>query len=294
MAVSRSLSFRSAAEALLLTQPAVSQGIRELEHLLGVKLLDRTTRSVALTDAGRLFLPVAERVLGDLEAAVAELGDLASGQRGRAAIAALPSVAARVLPPLVTDFTERFPRLRVVIRDALAHEILDLVRSGAADLGVSVEPVGESALAFTPLVRDRLVALLPAGHPLEGAESVRWEDLSGFPFVAMAPGTSVRALTDAAFSRVGRTATPAYEVAYLSTAASLVAAGLGLCALPSLATPGLEHPDLRQRPLTAPVVERTVGLIHRTHRTPPPAAQHLARFLVDRLADPLPERYPPG
>ncbi len=283
-AVARTLSFREAAERLFLSQSAVSQCLRELEGTVGVKLLDRTTRSVALTEAGRLFLPAAERVLGDLEAAVAELGDVASGRRGRAVVAALPSVASRVLPPVVAGFQRRFPGLRVVIRDTLAHEIVDLVRSGAADLGVSVEPRGEPALGFTPLVQDQLVAVLAAGHPLAEHASVRWSELAGHPFIAMAPGTSVRALTDAAFARMGAPAAPAYEVAHLATAAGLAAAGLGVCALPSLATPAPDHPGLVQRPLTDPAVERAVGVLVRAGRTPPPAAEHFRAFLAEAVS----------
>jgi LysR family transcriptional regulator, carnitine catabolism transcriptional activator len=126
--VARFSSFTRAADLLNLTQPALTVQIRQLEQSLGVKLFDRNTRAVELTRIGREMLPVLERLLGEFDAVVANAREMAELRYGTVRIAALPSVAATVLPPLIARFKERHPQIRVVLRDSVGERINAVAR----------------------------------------------------------------------------------------------------------------------------------------------------------------------
>ena len=115
--VARFSSFTRAADLLHLTQPALTVQIRQLEQALGVKLFDRSTRAVELTRTGRELLPVLERLLGEFDAVVVSTREMATMRYGTVRIAALPSVAATVLPPLIARFKQRHPHIRITVRD---------------------------------------------------------------------------------------------------------------------------------------------------------------------------------
>src|SRR5262245_656673 len=136
VAVARLGNFTRAAERLGLSQPSLSLHIRQLEQDLGVRLFDRSTRSVALTPAGEDFLPTAERLLDDFRAAAAAVADLAARRRGRVAVAVLPSVAADLLPRAIALLRARHPDVSVSLRDDVAEHIPARVRSGEVDFGL--------------------------------------------------------------------------------------------------------------------------------------------------------------
>ena len=138
--IGRLRSFTKAAEALHATQPALSAQIRALEKALGVKLFDRSTRSVTLTQAGHDLMPVVDNVLGDLGGVVARARDVARLDTGRVALAALPSLAATVMPGVVARMRELHAGITVVIKDALAGRIVGLVRAEEVDFALTSAP----------------------------------------------------------------------------------------------------------------------------------------------------------
>ena len=125
-------SFREAAALLNVTQSALTQRLRKLEDQLGAKLIDRTTRSVALTAVGQSFLPAARRMLGQFEQTFADLRDVIDVAGGRVTLASLISVATYVLPPVIGRFAERFTNVGVRVIDVAEQEILAYVRRGDA------------------------------------------------------------------------------------------------------------------------------------------------------------------
>jgi DNA-binding transcriptional LysR family regulator len=238
VAVARLGNFTRAAERLNLSQPSLSLHIRQLEQDLGVRLLDRSTRSVALTRAGEDFLPTAERLLDDFQSAVASVADLAARRRGRVAVAVLPSVAAELLPRAIALLRARHPDVGVALRDDVAEHIPARVRNGEVDFGLGAIDTIDADLAGVPLLADELIAVVPRPHPLTRLAKVTWRALAGYPFVAMSRDSSVRRLTDMAFARSGLPLEPAFEAKYMSTAIGIVANGLGVGALPSSAIAG--------------------------------------------------------
>jgi LysR family carnitine catabolism transcriptional activator len=274
-------SFRAAAEELGLSGPALSRLIARVEERLGTRLFDRDTRNVALTPQGEALQHLTQRILNEAAAALTEFDLYLAARRGRVALAGLPSVTASLLPRLVARFVDRHPEVEVSIADALSDGVAAAVLEGRADLGFTAEALDSSGrLSFRPLVEDAFVAVGHPGSHLAQARAYGWQELTAQPFIAMAPGTSVRALTDAACAQAGLAVRPRFEVAHLATAGALVAAGLGVTALPSLTLPVLGRARLVVRPLEAPRMVRRIGVVQATGRTLSPAARAF-RQLID-------------
>ena len=245
--IARLRSFTRAADVLHTTQPALSAQIRELEGTLGVRLFDRNTRSVEPTRAGADLLPVVDQVLGVLATVAARAEDVATRNTGRVVVAALPSLAATLVPDVVAALRARHPGITVVVRDALAERTLGAVRAGDVDLAFTSAPPHDRELVFAPLFADRMMAVLPRAHALRRAKVLRLADLLATPLVLMDRESSVRRLVDAASASSGRLAAPAYEVAFMSTAIGLVRPGHGATRRPASAAEWRHARDLRGR-----------------------------------------------
>src|SRR5262245_23103616 len=232
IAVARHGGFTRAAERLYVSQPGLTLLIRQLEEQLQVRLFDRTTRRVELTEAGLELLPVAERIFSELELTAKNLRDLASVRRGRVVVAALPSMSATLLPQAIAVFKARYPDVQVLLKDGVAAEVIEMVRLGQADLGVgSFSGMGPD-LKLTPVTKDRMYLICRSGHPLAALAEVPWRAIVDYPFVAMSVGSSVRYTTDRAFAEIGVVKAPEQEVSLLTTMFGLAKAGLAVTAMP--------------------------------------------------------------
>lgn len=292
-------SFSAAARLLAVSQPALSRTVRQVEDAVGTRLFDRDTRNVVLTPAGRELRPVAERLVAEFGGAYGELARFVAGQRGRVAIAALPSIAAVLLVPAVARFAQQRPEVEVAILDGLSGSVLDAVAEGRADVGLTVKPAPRATLAYKPLLSDEFGLVCRPDDALAGDAPLSWSAFEGRPFVAMAPQSSVRQMTDAAFLQAGLAIPPLYGCAFLGTTGHLVAAGLGITALPRLTLPLMGQSGLIWRRLERPVMRRQMGAVTRIGRTLAPAAQTFlealeqeARTVSSRRATSAPGREP--
>ncbi|PWW00346.1 DNA-binding transcriptional LysR family regulator [Hoeflea marina] len=273
LALSRDASFRLAADSLGLSPSALSRQLTALEARLGVRLFDRDTRNVEITESGRAFARIAERMVNTVDDGMAEFGAHQSARRGRLTIAGLPSITASLLPPVLRSFTAEHPEIDLRIIDALSGSVLDAVETGRADLGFTAGTLSaRSRLAFQPLMEDEFVALGVAGGPLAEDRAYGWAELIDMPFIVMAPGTSVRELIDGACLRSGRALNPRFEVAHLATAGALVSEGLGITVLPRLTLAVLRCDTLVIREIRDFGALRRIGLVRRSGRTLSPAA----------------------
>jgi len=166
LAVAQSLSFAAACERLHLSQSALSLTIKGLEEGLGGRLFSRNTRNVALTPEGESLLPLARRLIADWDNAEDELRQRFTLQRGRVTVAAMPSFAGNLLPPILKIFRARYPQVNVTVHDLINEQVLEMVRDRQVELGVAFEPAEGSSLAFTPLYLDRFIAVVPGDSPL--------------------------------------------------------------------------------------------------------------------------------
>jgi LysR family transcriptional regulator, carnitine catabolism transcriptional activator len=295
VAVARLGNFTRAAERLHLSQPSLSLHVGQLEQDLGVRLFDRSTRSVSLTQAGDDFLPTAERLLDDFASAVAAVADLAARRRGRVAVAALPSVAAELLPRAIALMRVHHPDITVALRDDVAEHIPARVRSGKVDFGLGAIDGVDADIFGSPLINDELIAVLPRQHPLANAKTTAvkttsavkttyavkttWRALAKHPFVAMSRDSSVRRLTEQAFAHNGLVLEPAFEAKYMSTALGMIAHGLGIGTLPSSAASMVRQAGLSHAEIHGPIMKRRIGIMTRRGRSLSPAAQALIETL---------------
>ncbi len=268
-------SFRAAAEQLNISAPALSRRVDRLETMLGTRLLERTTRRVALTNVGRTFLEHARAALDELEGATLAITEMAEQRTGLVTVACVPSAVYYFLPEVLKTFTGRYPRIRVRIIDEGANEVLASVADGRADFGLNFVGAQEPGIAFRALYRESFVLAVRRDSPLAKRRRVAWSEIRELPFMSVARTSGNRLLLDVALAKSGIRVNSQYEVSHVSTLLGLVEAGLGVAAIPRLAMPaGAKHPTLAAVDLIKPSVDRTVGLITRHgHKLSPPAEE---------------------
>ena len=278
VAVADKQSFRAAAEALHLSQPALSRRVERLEAALGTPLLARTTRRVALTPTGTRFIEPARTALDGLQDAVLRLAGSAQLRLGQVTVASVPSVAQHFLPPVLAQFAARFPGVRLNVIDDSATVVLQSVLEGRADLAVDFIGAQEPELRFAALGREPYVLAMPRTHAWARRRSVRWAELAGQKMVTLNRRSANRVLVDQALAALADPPQAFYEAEHVAGAMALVEAGLGLAALPRLALPP-DHPRLVGVVLLEPRVERVLGLLTPASRPLAPTAQVLHDML---------------
>lgn len=261
VAIGDTQSLTGAAEKLGVSQPSVSETLRRVEGELGCRLVDRTTRQLALTYEGQHVVASAREAMRSLAGTFEAIARRGDGVHGRLSIAALPSAVCTVLPPVLRAFRERYPGIAVAVRDALQDRAMAMLQDGNIDLVIAGRPDGQGAFIFEAIATDRLMLVVSRRHPLSRRRSVDWRELADFEFIAMSPSSSVRRLTDAGFIHANLPAAPAYEVDQISCAAALAAAGLGVTALPTMTFAMFNADELAMIPLDAPAIERSIGMI---------------------------------
>jgi DNA-binding transcriptional LysR family regulator len=265
-------SFRRAAETVHLSQPAFSRRIDKLERALGVALVQRTTRRVALTAAGREFERKMRVLLDDLDNMLLAIrGDPAT--RGeRVTLGCVPSVVPWLVAEVLRRYRLSHPRVQVVVLDTKAHEVRQAVAQGDADFGLSFLDEQDGDLEFSPLYDEAFVLACRADHALAARESVAWAELDAHAFIALARTSGNRLVLDRALAGMALRPRVAYEVQTGSAALALVEAGLGVAAMPATA---IEPPHRAGAPaasavvgvaLGQPEVRRTMGLLRRRGR----------------------------
>jgi DNA-binding transcriptional LysR family regulator len=288
LAVARMKSFTGAASILHVTQPALTMQIQRLEEALGVTLFDRDTRSVELTRVARDLIPAFERTLQDFDAALDSARDIATQTRGIVRLAALPSVAAGVLPDAILRFREKRPNVTFDLRDVIAGQVLNLVQSEYVDIGVMGGAVKTRDVDIVFEAQDRLHIVYPKGHPIAPLKTITPVALAAFPLILMHRDTSVRAIVDAGFRSAGLMPKATCEAIYMMTAVGMVRAGLGLTILPGSAREIKAEPGLLSRPIDDASFTRPVSIIKRSGRTLPPLSEafleHLSISLSAALA----------
>ncbi|KQT10943.1 LysR family transcriptional regulator [Ramlibacter sp. Leaf400] len=279
VAVGQLQSFAAAAKVLHLSQPALSRRISHLEDQLGVRLFDRTTRSVELTLLGRRFLGQVRNVVDGLDRSVVSLHDVAHLEAGDVTVGCVFSAVHHFLPPVIRSFREQHPRVLVRIIEEGADEVLASVKHGEADFALNYTGMQDPEVEFTPLLKEPFVLACPHDHPLARRRSVRWEELARHPYALVSHESRNRVLIDQALAEVERLPRPVCEVRHVSTLIGVVENGLALAIVPQLALPAKAGTVVGVR-LEAPSIMRTIGLIRRTGRSLSPAAAAFAQLLT--------------
>lgn len=275
-------SFQAAADALHVTQTAVTLRLRKLEDFLGVTLIERTTRSIALTDIGQDFLPQARRLLAELAEALVEIRESGMAQRGDVSIACVPTVGVQYLPRIIQEYCAQYPHNRIKILDHASSAVAQAVLRREAEFGINIAREHHPELISLPLTEDRYVLICHKEHPLARRRRIAWMQLQSYPLIFAGEVSANRALLDPALESHGLALRSFYEVQRSSTAVGLVAQGVGVAVVPRLAIQEGAYPNVRVVELVDPVVSRSLVLIKRKTAHLSPAAQALYDMIRDQ------------
>jgi LysR family carnitine catabolism transcriptional activator len=282
-------SFRRTAAQVHLSQSAVSGVIARLEEALATRLFDRTTRSVHLTAAGLVFVEQARLLSAQTQEALQRVQHITQIQSGKVSLAALPSLAATVVPQVMARFAQQHPDIELQLHDTLSGPAFDLVRAGTVDFALTAANPDYADLDYTPLSADGFVLLMPLGHRLAKSQSpLNWLQVTELTHISMPLPTSVRQYANAAFMEHRLAFKPRYEVEHIATIHAMVKAGLGVAALPELAAAFVQQAGVVTRRLTGPDIQRPLGVVTRRNRSLSPAAQEMVRMLRQETTALLP------
>jgi DNA-binding transcriptional LysR family regulator len=278
--VGRLGSFTKAADALHVTQSALSLLIRDLENVIGTRLVDRTTRNVSLTSAGSEFFASTARILEELAHAIGNVDQLIAKERGRVVIAAPLVLSSTLLPPILAGFKAAYPGVDLVLNDSLPGEVLPQVRNGTADLGIGTFSPSEEGLNRVLLMKEAMVAVFPASHAFARVSRLTWRDLADVPVLALRRGSVFRDLAQVGFAAIRMPLTPAFEADYVGSLIGMAGANLGVAIVPGYATALGDRKRIQWRRLEKPLVEREILMVHRAGPTLAPAAKAFAEFVM--------------
>lgn len=233
LAVARTLNFSQAADAVHLSQPALSANIRRLEQVVGARLFDRDTRTVALSAVGREFHEIASGITYQVRHGLDHMHEIVAGSLGHLNIAVAPSVAASFLPNVLVKYKAAYPQIKVTLYDVMTDAGIDMVRSGNADIALMPQQPEAGDLQQHVLFRDPLVVLCATGHPLSSRENLNWADILSHDLIVREHDSSVHQLLKMQYLRHGKILEPSFMVNNVGTALGLIAAGLGIGVVPS-------------------------------------------------------------
>jgi len=271
--------FGRAAGLLHLAQPALSQQVKQLERELGVELFTRTTRRVELTEAGTRLVDHARSVLADVDRARDDMALLATGRAGRVSVGFIGTATYDVLPRVAREVRRELPDVELQLRgELLSPQLVSGLAGRTYDLALlRPDPLDDAGLDVRRLRSERLVAVLPAQHPLAGRRRIALSLLAGDPFVMHPSGhrSSIHARVLEACADAGFEPSPVLEVAETATLVVFVAAGLGVALVPepvrSLGLEGVAYVSITGAP--------TVELALATRPDASPAAQRVAAIV---------------
>ncbi len=274
-------SFTKAAEALCLTQSALSGLIKELEQNLDVKLFDRTTRKLHLSDAGGRLLPQAKRVLNEMSVLNEKVANLKSLHQGHIYLAVSQQLSASTMPKFIAKFCELHPNIEVTLTDCSIDQVVEHIENLEADLGVAPERSYSDDLHADILFSSPFYLVLPTSHPFAKKNRLHWSDLLNERLITL-NGPFIKGLQNELPVQISsRIFNPDFEINFLSTALGMTRMGLGVTLCLLYAAEWVEQNGLTMRPITEPVVERKFLLYTHKNRSLSPAALAFKEFLLN-------------
>jgi LysR family cyn operon transcriptional activator len=284
LAVAETAHFTRAAEKLHVTQPTLSQQIRQLEGQLDLELFDRVGRSVKLTAAGETLLPHARKVLHELESAQTALDEMHGLKRGLLRVGIVQTVNACVIPDIVARFGAAHAGIRVECAEMAVADIEADLESGKLDLGVSFLPPTRKSLTGEKLFTEELVAVVADGHALAKRRRMRMRELKFQPLALLSRKYCTRQLIDCALAEAGVEPEVRVEMNSVASLLSTVRRTELVSLLPSLALCAQDR-GLKTIALTEPTPHRAIGLVWLQGTNRRAAALAFAKVTEDVLAE---------
>jgi LysR family carnitine catabolism transcriptional activator len=285
--VARSLSFARAAEAMHLSQPAVSLAIQNLEQAIGGKLFARSTRSLELTPEGQAFFPTATRLLNEWDEALDDVNNLFTMQRGKLNMAVMPSFSTNVLPDLVRQYHQLYPQVNLSIQNIVMDDAIESVRKGRNELAISFASENMNGLNFTPLYDVTFMAVY-SDHFLPNLKDVNltdnWSALFDLPMVAMDKDSTVRRWLDETSQAQGLQSKIVAEVNQLDSLGQLVSMGIGVGIVPSLCADQMTQMGLHMQKISGEILRQPVGVVTKNQSPLSAAGKGMVELLKDSLS----------
>jgi DNA-binding transcriptional LysR family regulator len=282
VAVAEEANFTRAAERVNVAQPGVSAQIRQLERELGQPLLDRTTRSVRLTEAGSAVLPYARAVLASAQNARQAVDELLGLVRGRVSIGMVVACAAVDLFEVLADFHRAHPAIELSLTEASSEDLLDGLLEGELDLAwIGRAGAAPEGVETHTLIDEALVAAVPVPDRTFSRDRVTLQQLCGNRLLSLPRGTGVRQALEQACAAEGLQARVTLEANSPATVASLASKGLGVAVLPQSVVSAI--PDLRSIAIVEPGLRSRVELAWRAGGPHTPAARALQARALEVL-----------
>jgi DNA-binding transcriptional LysR family regulator len=284
ISVAQTGSFTAAANALLLSQSALTKTIRELEQEVELPLFERTTRRVSLTENGRAFYPVAKRLLNDLDSSLDELRARALGSTGVVSVASGLAFASTVFPPVIAELNKRYPNIHINVVDDTSGGVIQRIETGEVDLGIgSYVGSAQNILSIRSLLVARLGVLFPPDYP--GVPTrVTGDDLKNLPVLCDAPDSSIAAALRRYIPEYWETVVRRVVVTNLDLQLSMIRSGVGVCIVSALAA---SHPSAKGMPfrlIESPELQREIYVFTRKQLPVSPAASAFLSVMGEVLA----------
>ncbi len=279
VALAKTGNFTLAAQAMHVTQSALSGLIKELEQTLGAKVVDRSTRRALLTDIGKELYPLFSQMIDDLDGALANVADHTRLKKGIVRIAAPQLLSCTLMPEAIAAYRARYPDIEVRLGDTGVESVVNRVLSGEADIGIGPEREPAPPLDARLLFEMPFALVFPQEHELEQQARVTWKDVARYPLISLQGQFTERLLDDMHASMHAPSVKPANEVTFMTTALAMAAAGLGVTVCMPYAAPLATLYGLVMRQLEEPVLTRRFFLYTRPGRSLSPAAESFIDFL---------------
>ncbi|MDQ1814360.1 LysR family transcriptional regulator [Massilia sp. CCM 9210] len=279
VALAKTGSFTLAAEYLHVTQSALSGLIKELELTLSVRVVDRSTRRIALTEVGRELTPLFSKMIDDLDGALLDIASQTRLKKGVVRIAAPQLMSCTLLPQVIAAYRKAYPEIQVRLVDCGVENVTARVFSGEVDCGIGPERDPTAQIEAAVLFEMPFVLVFPQQHALERKERVTWSDLAAYPFISLQGQFTERLLSDMHHSLRDVPLNPVNEVTFMTTALAMVSAGLGVTVCLPYAEPLVRLHQLHMRQLHEPELTRRFFVYTRDKRSLSPAAESFMAFL---------------
>ncbi len=288
--VADSQSFTKAANTLCFTQSALSVLVKELEDEVGFRLLDRTTRQVVLSDSGRDFYQLAQKLLDEFQAVIRDTSDIAMLRRGVVRVGATEAVASSLVVPAIAAYDRSQPGINVRLVDTLVSSMFNALRSGEVDFVIGPDSIQDSqfdtALHMEPLLSNPFLVWSLPSHLLATGQKVTWQELLRHDLIIPTMDFSTQLIPlvqqhlgkEAVDRALTLTTATRRRVTNITTALSMVKAGLGVTIAAEYVSSLAIAFGLEGRPLVKPSLKRIVTLYSRQGRALSPAAEAFAEF----------------
>ncbi|MBK0004845.1 LysR family transcriptional regulator [Erwinia sp. S38] len=272
VAVAAQGSFSQAGQAIGLSQSAVSHSIKELEGEMGIRLLDRTTREVVLTEAGEQLASRLEHLLEELNNTLLDVRSYGQQRSGTVRVAASQTISAHLMPQCLAAGQLNYPEIRVMLRDRPQQWVLQSIRNAEVDFGIVIGPLHSDDLECEAILDEPFLLLCRMDDPLAQQQTIHWHMLNQRTLVLQDYASGSRVLIDEALRQQQVQADIAQEIGHPATLYPMVEAGIGISILPALALPLPQGRPLMVRRLV-PEINRTIMLVRRKNRSLTPAAE---------------------